>query len=139
MGNNYVQICIKLNRSARSSFWIVSSVLIIIILRANRVIIDILGIRLIRASAAKRLYASTLELQYSACVSPYKCLLHIFMLYGYLSLAALVEGSGLLGLVEVSGLLGLVEGSGLLGLVEGSGLLGLIDWTLSIKVFENPI
>ena len=41
-------------------------------------------------SAAKRLYASTLELQYSACVSPYKCLLHIFMLYGYLSLAALV-------------------------------------------------
>ena len=40
-------------------------------------------------SAAKRLYASTLELQYSACVSPYKCLLHIFMLYGYLSLAAL--------------------------------------------------
>ena len=42
------------------------------------------------SSAAKRLYASTLELQYSACVSPYKCLLHIFMLYGYLSLAALV-------------------------------------------------
>ena len=42
------------------------------------------------ASAAKRLYASTLELQYSACVSPYKCLLHIFKLYGYLSLAALV-------------------------------------------------
>ena len=41
------------------------------------------------ASAAKRLYASTLELQYSACVSPYKCLLHIFKLYGYLSLAAL--------------------------------------------------
>ena len=43
-----------------------------------------------RSSAAKPLYASTLELQYSACVSPYKCLLHIFMLYGYLSLAALV-------------------------------------------------
>ena len=43
------------------------------------------------ASAAKRLYASTLELQYSACVSPYKCLLHIFMLYGYLSLAALAK------------------------------------------------
>ena len=42
-------------------------------------------------SAAKRLYASTLELQYSACVSPYKCLLYIFMLYGYLSLAALVQ------------------------------------------------
>ena len=43
-----------------------------------------------RSSAAKRLYASTLDLQYSACVSPYKCLRHIFMLYGYLSLAALV-------------------------------------------------
>ncbi len=33
--------------------------------------------------AAKRLYASTLGLQYSAFVSPYKCLRHIFMLCEY--------------------------------------------------------